>query len=85
MSGVVVGRKRCRLTAAIYVRRSSADSENTEADAFCRSLAAQERECLAWAERQGLNYSLRRMGRATATGAAPSGWDGALRCLFVLL
>ena len=40
MSGVVVGRKRCRLTAAIYVRRSSADSENTEADAFSRSLAA---------------------------------------------
>ena len=27
-------------TAAIYVRRSAVDSENTEADAFSRSLAA---------------------------------------------
>ena len=41
-------------TAAIYVRRSAVDSANTEADAFSRSLAAQERECLAWAERQGV-------------------------------
>ncbi len=41
-------------TAAIYVRRSAVDSANTEADAFSRSLAAQERECLAWAEHQGL-------------------------------
>ncbi|SVE45169.1 uncharacterized protein METZ01_LOCUS498023 [marine metagenome] len=40
-------------TAAIYVRRSAADSANKEEDAFSRSLAAQERECLAWAERQG--------------------------------
>ena len=39
-------------TAAIYVRRSAVDSANTEADAFSRSLAAQERECLAWAEHQ---------------------------------
>ena len=30
-------------TAAIYVRRSAVDSANTEADAFSRSLAAQER------------------------------------------
>ncbi len=33
-------------TAAIYVRRSAFDSDNTEADAFSRSLAAQDRECL---------------------------------------
>jgi hypothetical protein len=32
-------------TAAIYVRRSAVDSANTEADAFSRSLAAQERFC----------------------------------------
>ena len=44
-------------TAAIYVRRSAFDSDNTEADAFSRSLAAQERECLAWAERQGLTVT----------------------------
>ena len=37
--------------AAIYVRRSAADSANKEEDAFSRSLTAQERECLAWAER----------------------------------
>jgi hypothetical protein len=41
-------------TAAIYVRRSAVDSANTEADAFSRSLAAQERECLTWAELQGV-------------------------------
>ena len=41
-------------TAAIYVRRSAVDADNTEADAFSRSLAAQERECLAWAEHQGV-------------------------------
>ena len=41
-------------TAAIYVRRSAFDADNTEADAFSRSLAAQERECLAWAEHQGV-------------------------------
>ena len=35
-------------------RRSAVDSANTEADAFSRTLAAQERECLAWAERQGV-------------------------------
>ena len=34
-------------TAAIYGRRSAFDADNTEADAFSRSLAAQERECLA--------------------------------------
>ncbi len=44
-------------TAAIYVRRSAVDSANTEADAFSRSLAAQERECLTWAERQGLTVT----------------------------
>ena len=44
-------------TAAIYVRRSAVDSANTEADAFSRSLAAQERECLVWAERQGLTVT----------------------------
>ena len=44
-------------TAAIYVRRSAVDSANTEADAFSRSLAAQERECLAWAENQGLTVT----------------------------
>ena len=33
-------------TAAIYVRRSAFDADNTEADAFSRSLAAQDRECL---------------------------------------
>ena len=44
-------------TDAIYVRRSAVDSENTEADAFSRSLAAQERECLAWAEHQGLTVT----------------------------
>jgi len=33
-------------TAAIYVRRSAFDSANKEEDAFSRSLAAQERECL---------------------------------------
>jgi DNA invertase Pin-like site-specific DNA recombinase len=44
-------------TAAIYVRRSAFDAGNTEADAFSRSLAAQERECLAWAERQGLTVT----------------------------
>ena len=43
--------------AAIYVRRSAADSANKEEDAFSRSLAAQERECLAWAERQGLTVT----------------------------
>ena len=42
-----------RNTAAIYVRRSAADANNKDEDAFSRSLAAQERECLAWAERQG--------------------------------
>ena len=41
-------------TAAIYVRRSAVDADNTEADAFSRSLATQERECLAWAQRQGV-------------------------------
>ena len=41
-------------TAAIYVRRSAFDAGNKEADAFSRSLAAQEWECLAWAERQGV-------------------------------
>ena len=41
-------------TAAIYVRRSAVDSANTEADAFSGSLSAQERECLAWAELQGV-------------------------------
>ena len=41
-------------TAAIYVRRSAADASNKEEDAFSRSLAAQERECLAWAEHQGV-------------------------------
>ena len=44
-------------TAAIYVRRSAFDADNTEADAFSRSLAAQERECLAWAEHQGLTVT----------------------------
>ncbi len=44
-------------TAAIYVRRSAVDADNTEADAFSRSLAAQERECLAWAERQSLTVT----------------------------
>ena len=44
-------------TAAIYVRRSAVDTGNTEADALSRSLAAQERECLAWAERQGLTVT----------------------------
>ena len=44
-------------TAAIQVRRSTVDSDNTEADAFSRSLAAQERECLAWAEHQGLTVT----------------------------
>jgi len=29
-------------------------THDTEADAFSRSLAAQERECLAWAEHQGV-------------------------------
>ena len=41
-------------TAAVYVRRSAFDADNTEADAFSKSLAAQERECLAWAEHQGV-------------------------------
>ena len=41
-------------TAAIYVRRSAFDPNNKEEDAFSRSLAAQERECLAWAEHQGV-------------------------------
>ena len=41
-------------TAAIYVRRSAVDSANTEADALSRILAAQECECLAWAEHQGV-------------------------------
>ena len=41
-------------TAAIYVRRSAFDSANKEEDAFSRSLAAQERECLTWAELQGV-------------------------------
>ena len=40
-------------TAAIYVRRSAFDAE-AKAEAFSRSLAAQERECLAWAEHQGV-------------------------------
>ena len=44
-------------TAAIYVRRSAVASDNTEADAFSRSLAAQKRECLAWAEHQGLTVT----------------------------
>jgi hypothetical protein len=44
-------------TAAIYVRRSAVDSANTEIDAFSRSLKAQERECLAWAEHQGLTVT----------------------------
>jgi len=44
-------------TAAICVRRSAVASDNTEADAFSRSLAAQERECLAWAEHQGLTVT----------------------------
>jgi DNA invertase Pin-like site-specific DNA recombinase len=44
-------------TAAIYVRRSAFDSANKEEDAFSRSLAAQERECLAWAEHQGLTVT----------------------------
>ena len=35
-------------TAAIYVRRSAFDADNTEADAFSRSLAAQEQDCLTW-------------------------------------
>jgi hypothetical protein len=39
-------------TASIYVRCSAFDAE-AKAEAFSRSLAAQERECLAWAERQG--------------------------------
>ena len=39
-------------TAAIYVRRSAFDAE-AKAEAFSRSLTAPERECLAWAERQG--------------------------------
>ena len=39
-------------TAAVYVRRSAFDAES-KAEAYSRSLAAQERECLAWAERQG--------------------------------
>jgi hypothetical protein len=34
-----------RNTAAIYVRRSAVDSANTEADAFSRSLAAQDQFC----------------------------------------
>jgi site-specific DNA recombinase len=46
-----------RNTAAIYVRRSAADSANKDEDAFSRSLVAQERECLAWAERQGLTVT----------------------------
>ena len=41
-------------TATIYARRSALDADNTEADTFSRSLAAQERECLAWAEHQGV-------------------------------
>ena len=41
-------------SAAIYVRRSAVDSANTDADAFSRSLAVQEWECLAWAEHQGV-------------------------------
>ena len=44
-------------TAAIYVRRSAVDSANTEADAFSRSLKAQERECQAWADRQGMTVT----------------------------
>ncbi|MAG04671.1 MAG: hypothetical protein CL406_08735, partial [Acidimicrobiaceae bacterium] len=44
-------------TAAIYVRRSAFDSANKEEDAFSRSLAAPEKECLAWAERQGLTIT----------------------------
>ena len=46
-----------RNTAAIYVRRSAADAANKDEDAFSRSLVAQERECLAWAERQGLEVT----------------------------
>ena len=42
-------------TAAIYVRRSAVDTENKQSDAFSRSLQAQERECRAFAERQGLS------------------------------
>jgi hypothetical protein len=41
-------------TAAIYVMRSAFDAGNKEEDAFSRSLAAQEMECLAWAEHQGV-------------------------------
>ena len=44
-------------TAAIYVRRSAFDSANKEEDAFSRSLAAQEKDCTAWAERQGLTVT----------------------------
>ena len=44
-------------TAAIYVRRSAVDSANTEADAFSRSLAAQDRERLSWTEHQGLTVA----------------------------
>ena len=43
-----------RNTAAIYVRCSAFDSNNTGADVFSRSLATQERECLTWAEHQGV-------------------------------
>ena len=44
-------------TAAIYVRRSAFDAGNKEANAFSRSLKAQERECQAWADRQGMTLT----------------------------
>ena len=57
-------------TAAIYVRRSAVDSANTEADAFSRSLKAQERECQAWADRQGMTV-IETYRDKTGTSASP--------------
>ena len=37
-----------------YLTVTKVGAGNKEADAFSRSLAAQERECLAWAEHQGV-------------------------------